>query len=163
MVCLPDLILAHLVDEYDGLYTPYLITKTGKLGDYLLDNELFIGAKLERDRHLMRKRLRRHIVARDGEPRCTTWNEPDGDYDTRDPIPPEQELSRADLEGDTSIAKALDEASLVFLASLETPHFTEILEYLLDPASASTLRPLSNSRKRTYPNGSRPASSSHGA
>ncbi|MBN1575062.1 MAG: hypothetical protein JW913_00815 [Chitinispirillaceae bacterium] len=126
-------ILAHLCDGFDGIYTPYLITKTGNLGKYLLENEFYYGG--DSCDTFNRRKLKRFIVERNGEPRCTIWNHPCGNNFTTRDSGTEFELSVDDIRNNMDIKRIFDTATVIYFSSIKTPNFREVFDYLIDEQS----------------------------
>jgi FMN phosphatase YigB (HAD superfamily) len=120
-------VLAHLIDLYDGLYYPHLITKTGNLGKLILDNEFY-----NKDSEHEAEKLRKHILERVGEPRVTVWSKPnDKDFTTRKSSE-DFELSDSDLKGNYFLNEYINKCRVIYLSSIRTPNFKRILKYLIN-------------------------------
>lgn len=123
-------ILAHLIDEYDGIYIPHLITKTGNLGKLLIENEFYLDGKDDSSDLLVQKKLEKHIIERLGEPRCTIWNSrnkffPNSYHD-------DYELSKKDIIENSEIGEILFKASTIYLSSIKFPNFEEIFKMMIN-------------------------------
>ncbi len=133
-------ILAHLIDEYDGIYNPYLITKTGNLGRLLLENEFFYDGQHGQQNSidvLKQKKLRKYIIEREGEPRCTIWHKPQGPFTGR-PLFSKFELSDQDIKNNSEIKNILNNANAIYLSSIKTPYFKNIFKFICDKALISS-------------------------
>ncbi len=147
--------LLHLLTDDDGTFRVNLVAKTGNLGRLLLQNEFQeSGAESQssanrlrsRSQHTFQTEILPYLLSRDGEPRCAlmedTGSEAKGNknaeksaYDRNvvatksvDPTA-HSELNDKDLH---RAKEAVEKADCIFLSSIRTPAFKNILAKLLN-------------------------------
>ena len=107
--------LLHLLGEDDGTFQVHLLTKTGKLGRLLLENEFDTG----RNGRRFSAPFFEQILLREGEPRCAIRNNPkdaaQSSWQTRS-----TEITREDLE-QAKMSELLHRARVICLTSMKMP------------------------------------------
>lgn len=117
--------LLHLQDEDDGTYRVNLLTKTGNLGRLLLENEFYLPGDKRRARHLNLEL----VDVREGQPRCALIDPFAANQIDAKEIVPGEELSDAGLDC-IHVKRAVEEAGVVCLTSVKTPHFKSLFDGL---------------------------------